>query len=163
MARKHIKSVQHLMSLANCKSTIMRCHSCLFDTPDPKHWQLQILVRMWSHRNSLIANRNTKWPSNFGNSLVVSYKTKCFSHSSVSKESTCNAGDYGLIPGWGSSPGEGIGYPLQYSWASIVPQLVENLLAMQETWVWSHGWEHPPEEGKGYHSSILAWGIPWTV
>jgi len=58
-----------------------------------------------------------------------------FLGSSVVKESTCNAGDPGLIPGSGRSPGEGIGYPLQYSWASLVAQMVKNLPAMQETWV----------------------------
>ena len=58
-----------------------------------------------------------------------------FPHSSVGKESTCNAGDPGSIPGSGRSPGEGIGYPLQYSWASLVAQLVKNLPAMQENWV----------------------------
>ena len=51
------------------------------------------------------------------------------------KESACNAGDPGSIPGLGKSPAEGIGYPLQYSWASLVTQLVRNLPAMQETWV----------------------------
>ena len=58
-----------------------------------------------------------------------------FPDSSVDKESTCNAGDTGLIPGSGRSAGEGIGYPLQCSWASLVAQLVKNLPAMQETWV----------------------------
>ena len=58
-----------------------------------------------------------------------------FPDSSVDKESACNAGDPGSIPGSGRSPGEGIGYPLQYSWASLVTQLVKNPLAMQETWV----------------------------
>ena len=53
----------------------------------------------------------------------------------VGKESTCNGGDLGLIPELGRSPGEGIGYPLQYSWASFVAQLVKNLPTMQETWV----------------------------
>ncbi|MES7586305.1 hypothetical protein U6P61_12205, partial [Cutibacterium acnes] len=56
-----------------------------------------------------------------------------FPCSSVGKESACSAGDPGSIPGLGRSPGEGIGYPLQYSWASLVAQLVKNLLAMQET------------------------------
>ena len=56
-----------------------------------------------------------------------------FSNSSVGKESTCNAGDPSLIPGLGRSPGEGTGYPLQYSWASLVAQVVKNLPAMQET------------------------------
>ena len=66
-----------------------------------------------------------------------------FPDSSVGKESTCNAGDPSLIPGWGRSPGEGIGYPLQYSWASLLAQLVKNLPAMWETWVQSLGWEIP--------------------
>ena len=60
---------------------------------------------------------------------------------SAGKESSCNAGDLGLIPGLGRSPGEGKGYPLQYSWASFVAQLVKNPPAMQETWVQSWGWE----------------------
>ena len=55
--------------------------------------------------------------------------------SSVGKEFTCNAGDPGTIPGWGRSTGGEIGYPFQYSWASLVAQLVKNLPAMQETWV----------------------------
>ena len=58
-----------------------------------------------------------------------------FPDSSVGKESTCNAGDPSLTPGLGRSPGEEIGYPLQYSWASLVVQLVKNPPAMQETWV----------------------------
>ena len=58
-----------------------------------------------------------------------------FPDSSVGKESTCNAEDPGLIPGLGRSPGEGKGYPLHYSWASLVAQLVKNLPAMQKTWV----------------------------
>ena len=78
------------------------------------------------------------------------------------KESACNAGDLGSIPGLGRSPGEGIDYPLQYSWVSLVAQLVKNLAAVQETWVQSLGWEDPPEKGKATHSSILAWRIPWT-
>ena len=57
------------------------------------------------------------------------------SDSSVGKESACNAGDPSSIPGSGRHPGEGIGYPLQYSWASLVAQLVKNSPAMQETWV----------------------------
>ena len=68
-------------------------------------------------------------------------------------------------PVWflGRSAGEGISYPLQYSWASLVAQLVKNPPAMQETWVRSLGWEDPLEKGKATHSSILAWRIPWTM
>ena len=73
-----------------------------------------------------------------------------FPHSPVGKETACNAGDLGSIPGSGRSTGEGIGYPLQYFWASHVAQLVKNLLVMQETWVQSLGWEDPSGEGKGY-------------
>ena len=68
---------------------------------------------------------------------------KAFPDSSVGKESTSNAGDPSLIPGLGRSPGEGIGYPLQYSWPSLVSQVVENLPAMRENWVRSLSWEDP--------------------
>ena len=81
-------------------------------------------------------------------------------YSSVGKEPICNAGDPGLIPRSGRSVGEGIGYPLQYSWFSLVAQLVKNLPAVWETWVQSLGWEDPLEKGKATHSSILAWRIP---
>ena len=67
-----------------------------------------------------------------------------------------------MIPGSGRSSGEGIGYPLEYSWASLVAQLVKNPPAIQETWVRSLGWEDPLEKGMATHSSILAWRIPWT-
>ena len=58
------------------------------------------------------------------------------------------------------SHGEEIGYPLQYSWASLMAQMVKNPPAMQETWVRSLGWEDPLEEGMATHSSILAWRTP---
>ena len=61
------------------------------------------------------------------------------------------------------SAGQEIGYPLQYSWDSIVAQLVKNLPAMWETLVLSLGWEDPLEKGKSTHSSILAWRISWTI
>ena len=83
-----------------------------------------------------------------------------FPDSSVGKESACNAGDPGAVPGSGRSAGEGLGYPLQYSWASLVVPSVKNLPAMRETWVWSLGWEDPLEKGMATHSSILAWRIP---
>ena len=86
-----------------------------------------------------------------------------FPCSSAGKESACNARDPGSILGLGRCPEEGIGYPLQCSWISLVAQLVKNPPAMQETWVRSLGWEDPPEKGKATHSSILAWRIPWTV
>ena len=86
-----------------------------------------------------------------------------FPGSSVGKESACNAGDPGSIPGLGRSTGEGIGYPLQCSWVSLVAQTVKNPPAMLEAWVLSLGWEEPLENGKASDSSILAWTIPRTV
>ena len=83
--------------------------------------------------------------------------------SSVCKESSCNSGDPSSIPRSGRSTEEGIGYPLQYSWGSLVAQLVKNLPATWETWVRSLGLEDTLEKGKATHSSILAWRIPWTV
>ena len=85
-----------------------------------------------------------------------------FPDSSVAKESACNAGDPGLISGSGRSSGEERGFLLQYSWASLVAQLVKNLPAMWETWAQSLSWDDPMEKGKATHSSILAWRIPWT-
>ena len=83
--------------------------------------------------------------------------------SSVGKESACNAGDPSSIPGSGRSAGEGISYSLQYSWASLVAQLVRNSSAMWKTRVRSVDWEDPLETGKATHSSILAWRIPWII
>ena len=65
-----------------------------------------------------------------------------------------------MISGSGRSPGEWIGYALQYSWASLMAQIVKNLPAMWEAWVQSLGWEDPLEEGMVTHYSILAWRIP---
>ena len=81
---------------------------------------------------------------------------KGFPDSSVGKESACNTSD---LPGLGRSAREGIGYPPQYSWVSLVAQLIKNLPTMQETWGRSLGWEDPLEKGKATHSSIL--GLPW--
>ena len=70
-------------------------------------------------------------------------------HSSAGKESACNAGASSSIPRSERSPGEGTGYPLQYSWASLVAQMVRNLPAMRETWVRSLSWDY------------LGWEDPW--
>ena len=91
-----------------------------------------------------------------------------FPDSSVGKESACNAGDPGLIPGSGRSAGEGIGYPLQYSSASLMAQMVKNLPAMWETWVQSLGWEDPWRRERlptpvlwpgDFHRLYVPWGL----
>ena len=79
-----------------------------------------------------------------------------FPDSSVGKKLAWNAGDPLSIPGSGRSAGEEIGYPLQYSLASLVSQLVENPPVMWQTWVRSLGWEDPMKKGKATHSAILA-------
>ena len=96
-------------------------------------------------------------------SLVLIPHTLGFLGSSAGKESSCNAGDPSLIPGLGSSPGERIGCPLEYSGASLVAQLVRSLPPTGETWVLSLGWEDPLEKGKATHCSILVWRMPWTI
>ena len=72
-----------------------------------------------------------------------------FSGSSAVKESICNA-EPGSVPESGRSAGDGIDYPLEYSWTSLVAQLVKNSPAVWETWILSLGWEDPLEKGNGY-------------
>ena len=77
---------------------------------------------------------------------------------SVGKESCCNAGIPVQFLGRSRrSAGEGIGYPLRYSWASLAAQLVKNLPAMRETWVQSLSWEDPLEKGKATHQYSGLW------
>ena len=90
-----------------------------------------------------------------------------FPGGSGGKESACSAGDQGSIPGPGRPTGEGDGNPLQDSWVSLVAQLVKNLPAMWEIWVWFLGWEDPLEKGKvttpvfwpgEFHGLCSPWG-----
>ena len=67
-----------------------------------------------------------------------------------------------MISGLGRSPGEGIDYSFQSSWALLVAQMVKNFPAMWEIWVRSLGWGDLLEEGMATHSSILSWKLPWT-
>ena len=143
-------------------------------------WSLIIILIPTSLQNkSWNMFRLTQWRKSDGMDCIHALVQKCliefkewvsvrklkrgFPGHSAGKESACNAGDPILIPGSGRSPGEGIGHPLQYSWASLVVPLVENPPAMWETWVRSLGWEDPLEKGTATHSSILAWRIPWTI
>ena len=93
-----------------------------------------------------------------------------FPDSSVGKESPCSAGNPSSIPRSGRSAGKGIGYPLQYSCASLVAQLVKNPPAMQETWVPPLGWEGCPGEGNsgpiqysGLENSVDYIYSPWGL
>ena len=85
---------------------------------------------------------------------------KGFPGSSAGKESVCNARNSGLISRSGSSPGEGIGYPILYSWAFLVAQMIKSLPVMSETWVRYLGQEDPLQESMATHPSILAWRLP---
>ena len=127
---------------------------------------------------ALLANRQRKGPCAHVNNMEQTIYTECwlplteiydlqynwgFPGSWASKESTCQEGDPSSISGSGRSTGEGMGYPLQYSWASLVAQLVKNPPAMQETWVRSLGWKDPLEKETATYSGIMAWRILWTV
>ena len=98
------------------------------------------------------SHRQTQHNSDLHKTEVYYSLTQQFPDSSVDKESACNAGDPSLIPRSGRSAGEGIDYPLQCFWASLVAQPVKNLPAMKETWIRSLGWEDP-----------LVWWIPRTT
>ena len=113
------------------------------------------LTHTYTHKNRIRKKSKTS-------GSISATKREVFAKLS-GKEFACNAGDPTLTPGLGRSAGEGIGYPLQYSWAFLVAQLVKNPPAVWETWVQSLDWEDPPEKGKATHSGILAWRIPWTV
>ena len=91
---------------------------------------------------------------------IFPYDPMDFPVTSVGKESSRRP----WFNSWlGRFTGERIGYAIQYSWTSLLAQLVKNPPAMWETWVQSLGWEDPLEKGKATYSSILAWRIPWTV
>ena len=98
-----------------------------------------------------------------GHNFIRLKGRRVFHYSSVGKESVCKAGDPALNPGLGRSSGEAIGYPLQYSWASLVAQLIKTPPAMRETWVLFLGWEEPLEREKATHSSTAALIIQWTA
>ena len=94
----------------------------------------------------------------------LSLNKEALQQKTVGEESSFIVGDLGSIPGLGRSAGEGIGSPLQYSWAFLVAQqAIKNPPAMWEAWVRSLGWKDPLEKGTATPSSILAWRIPWTV
>ena len=104
---------------------------------------------------------NFNWAFNDAQEVYyVSPSSGGFPDSSVGKESACNTGDPGSISGFDGSAGEGISYPLQYSWSYLVAQLVKNPPAMWETWVRTLSWEDRLEKGKVTHPTILAWRIP---
>ena len=115
-------------------------------------------VKILGHITSSVTSSST-FSKSLPSFMVTGSLSLCLPGSSVGKESTCNAGDPGLIPGSGRSAGEGTGYPLQYSWTSLVAETVKNPPVMWEIWVRSLGWEDTLEKGPATHSSSLAWRI----
>ena len=114
-------------------------------------WTIFLIQAVISSKTPSQTHPDSVWPSIWAG----------FPNILVGKESTSNTEDPSWIPGSRRSAGEEIGYTLQYSWASLVTQLVKNPLAMPGTWVWSLGWEDDPlEKGKATYSSILSWRIP---
>ena len=134
-------------------------YSCLENSTDRGTWWATVhgvtKSQPWLSTSASGTKRNRKWEHTRFNILMGALFAKGISGSSAGKESACNAGDPGLIPVSGRPAGERIGYPLQYSWASLVAQLLKNPPAMQETWVQSLGWEDPMKKGTATHSSIL--------
>ena len=130
------------------------------DLPNPGTWPASLLS---SALTDMFFTTGTTWEAPF---LVINLMGlicyRGFPDSSAGKESTSNAGNPGLIPGSGRSPEEAIGYPLQYSWTSLVAQTVKNLPALQEIWVRSLLWEDPLDKGKATHFHILTWTVTWT-
>ena len=131
-------------------------------------WHRDHKVSKWCWKSGTNRFARYKLPQTFnfwkkqqtkGNNVTLGTPIKC----SAGKESTVDTGDPGSTPGSERSAGEGIGYPLQYSRASLVARMVKNPPAMRETWVGSLGWEDPLEKRKATHSSILAWRVLWTV
>ena len=119
----------------------------------PKKWQSG--GRTLRHKNSNKQLSPVLKLRTLGQDESVSSTTyKGFPDSSIGKESACNAGDPSSITGLGRSAREWIYYPPQYSWASLVVQLVKNPPAMRETWVWSLGWENPLEKCCGLENSM---------
>ena len=119
------------------------------------------IAQTWKHPKcpSTEEHKTNMW---FTHTYTRTHSGKGFPGSSAGKESPCKAGDPSSIPGSGRSPGEGNGYPLQDSWASLVAQTVKNSPAVQETQVGSVGREDPLEKGMATHSRILVWRTPWT-
>ena len=154
----------HWSSCLSCYSTSLSINTCLVQY---LYSDMYIHIQMYMYDSSmtyshLLQRVNLDTGASRLIAVTAFFFHLVFSDSSVSKESICNARDPSLIPGSGRSSGEGIGYPLQYSWASLLAQLVKNPPAGWETWVRSLGWEDPLEKGKATHC-ILAWRIPQTV
>ena len=132
----------------------LKCHGIASDVGIFQNNDLMLVNSQSNYINYLFDNLFTlriQYLLKLCKSFFVQY-IQGFPGSSAGKESMYNAGDPSSIQ---RSPGEGEGYPLQYSSASLMAQLVENLPAMREIWVWSLGWEDPPEDGMATHSNIL--------
>ena len=151
------------------------CSSCwslwVCNTSTPVGLRRRVKLFFITYLLNLLSNPSADFPPRFILNLFMffhfhwptSAHTKWLTSLCMSlpgKESTCNAGDPGSVPGLGRSPEEGIGYSLQYSWASLMAQLVKNPPAIWESWVQSLSWEDHLEEGTVTNSSILAWRIP---
>ena len=135
----------------------VKWHLAAFKLKFFRTWLIINISMKVIHDSYTFTENITKWVTMFENDIwhLIPF-LQGFPGSSAGKEYTCNAEDPSSIPGSGRSSGEGIIYPLQYSWAFLVAQMVKNLPAMPETWVQPLGWEDLLEEGMATYSSILA-------
>ena len=127
--------------------------TCGISSSNKKFYRNEGKNRLLNCRKKAQTKKLLSWDLRTLNSLNTVLLKSTSSHQNI----LCNTWDTGSIPGSGRSAGEGLVYPLQYSWASLMAQLIKNPPAMQETWVRSL------EKRKATHSSILAWRIPQTV
>ena len=141
----HITTSQSLLKLVSIRCVIANQPShplspLSMGFPRQEYWRGLPLHFLWT-----FLTQGLIWEALYGkvSQIYVCVHTHTHTHththnfpgSSDGKESTCNAGDLSWIPGLGRSPGKGIGYPLQYSWASSVTQRVKNMHAVWESWV----------------------------
>ena len=125
--------------------------------------QQDSLIRHWLHSSLLCTIWKFGQQPPIPSSKLVFCKLWSFKAQHYNPGSSAGKEDPSSIPGSERTPGEDIGYPHQYSWASLVAQLVKNLPAVWETWVWSLVLKDSLEKGTATHSSILAWRIVWTL
>ena len=149
--RKRVIWKQHKEMIERIKKAIKKLNKVIFNTIMLSTVLFFILTQYIVETRKLVQYYQLRYSFFFGpqqfllQEVILFFffsfvKVLGFPDSSAGKESACNAGDPGSIPGLGRSAGEGVGYSLQFSWASLVAQLVKNLPSMKQTWVRSLGW-----------------------
>ena len=163
---KQLSTAQHILSLnqKEVKTPYLRVLNWgILIRLKENHMNHRLQYGLWYYNKVTLDLSYLSYQNKVTSGLCMYYLTNLtlgFPGSLAGKESSCNAGDHSSVPGSGRSPGEGIVYPLQYSWVSLLAQTVKKPPAIQETWVQSLGWKDPLEKGMAIPSSILGWRSP---